>query len=111
MSEEILNPGKKIIDATTRANMMSTKLWFTPEELKGDENTLDTLIACGQFTICFSLLEYIEKYIKNSKFQTQYDKYDEGTKLAINQLEFTLLEDWRKFKQDPYWMVKVWNEK
>jgi len=111
MSEEILNPGKKIIDATTRANMMSTKLWFTPEELKGDENTLDTLIACGQFTICFSLLEYIEKYIKNNKFQTQYDKYDEGTKLAINQLEFALLEDWRKFKQDPYWMVKVWNEK
>jgi len=110
MNEEIFEPGKEIIDATAKANMMTTKLWFTPEELAGDKNMPDTLIACGQFTICFSLIEYIEKYIKNKKYQNNYQKYSEETKKAIDQLESELLEDWRKFKKDPYWMVKEWNK-
>lgn len=110
MNEEIFEPGQEIIKATAKANMMGTKLWFTPEELKGDENMPDTLIACGQFTICFSLLEYIEKYIKNQKYQNNYQKYSEETKNAINQLETELLDDWRKFKKDPYWMVREWNK-
>ena len=110
MNEEIFEPGKEIIKVTAKANQMNTKLWFTPEELEGDENMPDTLIACGQFTICFSLLEYIEKYIKNKKYQSNYQKYNEETKKAINQLELDLLEDWRKFKKDPYWMVREWNK-
>ncbi len=109
MNEELIEPGQKIIRATSKANTMSTKLWFTPEELEGDENILDTLIACGQFTICFSILEYIEKYIKNKKYHGNYEKYDEETKKAIDLLEVELLEDWRKFKKDPYWMVRKWN--
>ena len=110
MNAEIFEPGKEIIKVTAKANMMGTKLWFTPEELEGNENMPDTLIACGQFTICFSLLEYIEKYIKNKKFQNNYDKYSEETKNAIDQLESELLEDWRKFKKEPYWMVREWNK-
>ncbi len=110
MNEEIFEPGMEIIRVTSKANMMGTKLWFTPEELEGSENMPDTLIACGQFTICFSLLEYIEKYIKNKKYRNNYEKYSEETKKAINQLEGELLDDWRKFKKDPYWMVRDWNK-
>jgi len=54
-------------------------------------------------------LEYIEKYIKNKKYHGNYEKYDEETKKAIDLLEVELLEDWRKFKKDPYWMVRKWN--
>jgi hypothetical protein len=110
MNEEIFEPGIEIIRATAKANTMGTKLWFTPDELLGNKNMPDTLIACGQFTICFNLLEYIEKYIKNEKYHTNYDKYNAETKKAINQLEKELLEDWRKFKKDPYWMVREWNK-
>lgn len=107
---EILEPGDQIIKAATKANGMSTKLWFTPKEMEGPNNMPDTLIACGQFTICFSLLEYIEKYIKNKKYTRNYKKFSDETKKAIDMLEDELMEDWRKFKKDPYWMVREWNE-
>ena len=106
---ELLEPGEKIIRATSKANNMGTRLWFITEELEGEKNMPNTLIACGQFTICFSLLEYIEKYIKNPKYQKNYEKYSEETKQAINLLETALLADWKRFKENPYWMVEEWN--
>lgn len=110
MNAELLTPSDKIIKATSKANSMGTRLWFIPEELEGEENMPDTLIACGQYTICFSLLEYIEKYLKNEKFHKNYEKYSDEIKESINQLELDLLEDWRKFKDNPYWMVREWNK-
>ena len=35
---------------------------------------------------------------------------NEETKNAIDLLEVKLLEDWRKFKKDPYWMAREWNK-
>ncbi|MBI2721270.1 MAG: patatin-like phospholipase family protein [Bacteroidetes bacterium] len=107
---EILEPGDQIIKTATKANEMGTKLWFTTEELEGAKNMPDTLIACGQFTMCFSLLEYIEKYIKNKKYQRNYKKYSAEIKNAIDELENELLKDWKKFKTNPYWMVNEWKE-
>lgn len=106
---ELLEPGEKIIKATSKANKMGTRLWFIPEELEGEKNMPNTLIACGQFTVCFSLLEYIEKYLKNPKYRRNYEKYNEETKKAIDELEQSLLADWKKFKSNPYWMVDEWN--
>ena len=111
MNKELLKPGKKIIETTTRANEMSTRLWFVKNELKEDRNLPDTIIACGQYTTCFSLLEYIEKNFRNDKMAEDYNKYSDEIKLAITQLETELLNDWRKFKEDPYWMVEEWNAK
>jgi len=110
LPSELLEPGEAIILATEKANTMGTKLWFTPQELAGDNNMIDTIIACGQFNLCFNLLEYIYKYIKNEKFQSNYRNYDDETKLAIDQLEQALLADWIKFRKNPYWMVNEWNK-
>lgn len=106
---ELLEPGEAIMKAAGKANTMKTTLWFTTHELEGDENMLDTLIACGQFTTCFNLLEYIEKTLKRSKYKADYDQYDEQTKADIDKLQAELLVDWKKFKVDPYWMVREWN--
>ncbi len=109
-SSELLEPGDEIMRVAAKANTMKTTLWFVTEELEGNENMLDTLIACGQFTTCFNLLEYIEKTLKRSKYKNDYDTYDAKTKAGIDKLQEELLKDWRRFKEDPYWMVKEWNE-
>lgn len=111
LSHDLLEPGDEIMRVAAKANTMNTTLWFTTDELAGDKNMLDSLIACGQFTTCFNLLEYIEKTLKRSRYKSDYDAYDQPTKDAIDKLQQELLADWRRFKEDPYWMVYEWNEK
>ncbi|MCD6065689.1 MAG: Patatin [Bacteroidetes bacterium] len=110
-SPAILEPGEKLIQVANKANSMGTTLWFTDHELEGKDNMLDTVIACGQFNICFNLLEYIEKFIKNPKYQNSYEKYSPEIKQSLNEFHQNLLKDWEKFKKDPYWMVNEWNAK
>ena len=71
---------------------------------------LNSLIACGQFTTCFNLLEYIERTIKHEFYDVDFQKYDAKTKQEINQLHISLMRDWKRFKEDPYWMVNEWNK-
>ena len=109
LSEEILNPGAEIMKAAEKGCSMGTTLWFATKELEGEKNLLNTLIACGQFTTCFNLIEYIEKYFKNPEYKNDYDKFSAETKQEIDNLYNNLLTDWKKFKKDPYWSVKNWN--
>ena len=110
-SETILSPSEELIQAANKANTMATTFWFSESEMEGKNNMLNTVIACGQFNVCLNLLEYIEKFIKHPKYKTDYDKYSEEIKAAIDELHNDLLKDWEKFKQDPYWMVNEWNSK
>lgn len=107
---EILEPGEKIRTVATKALRKDTTLWFTVQELKGPNNTANSIIACGQFTMCFNLLEYFEKFIFNPKYSKDYDKYDAELKEMLISLQKELLVDWKKFKEDPYWMVNSWKE-
>src|SRR5688572_26749897 len=68
-SEELIEPGEKIMAVSSRALTKGTTLWFTEEELKGENNMADSIIACGQFTMCFNLLEYYEKFLRNPKYK------------------------------------------
>ncbi|MGZ3883182.1 MAG: patatin-like phospholipase family protein [Bacteroidia bacterium] len=110
LSGELLDPGEDIILAASSASRMSTTLWFTPQELEGHRNILNTLIACGQFTVCFTLLEYMERYMKNKDYEADYNAYSEDTKKAIEELYDRLMKDWMHFKKNPYWMVNEWNK-
>ncbi|MBI3518330.1 MAG: patatin-like phospholipase family protein [Bacteroidetes bacterium] len=110
-TNELTEPGKEIMSVAAKALKMGTTLWFTPEELEGDKNMVNTVIACGHFTICFNLLEYFEKYIYNKTYQNDYERYSDEIKKELKELHAALLEDWKKFKVDPYWMVNEWNEK
>ena len=101
MSEDTLNPGPKIERISGIAASMGTTLWFTPEELDGEENKLDSLVACGNFTICYNLLAYIEKLRAEEAYETFYPA---DIKENIDQLYVRLLEDWKRFKEDPFWL-------
>jgi predicted acylesterase/phospholipase RssA len=107
LSQELRNVSTLLMATAEKAKSMGTTLWFTPDELKGEkDNMLKTLIACGQYTICFNLIEYIEKIILNPKNRAAYDAYSDDLKVEINTLHTKMLNDWKAFNTDPYWMVK-----
>jgi len=110
-SKDIAEPGEKIMAVSAKALTKGTTLWFTAEELKEPHNMPDSIIACGQFTICFNLLEYYEKFLRNPKYHKDYEKYSPEIKQMLDELQASLLADWKKFKEDPYWMVKEYKEK
>jgi predicted acylesterase/phospholipase RssA len=106
LSKELQHLTKELMDTAEKAKSMGTTLWFTPEELKGEkDNMLKTLIAAGQFTACYNLLEYIEKVIKSPKYKKDYDNYSLELKKQIDDLYEKMLDNWKDFNKDPYWMV------
>jgi hypothetical protein len=110
-TKEIAEPGEKIMAVSAKALTKGTTLWFTEEELSGSNNMADSIIACGQFTICFNLIEYFEKFLWNPKYKKDYERYSEETKQNLNDLHESLLTDWKKFKEDPFWMVEEYKKK
>lgn len=114
LSTELKNPSPALMRTAERAKSMGTTLWFTPDELaEGEEkkrSMLDTLIACGQFTVCFNLLNYIEKVLRGKENREVYENYPPELKTAIQDLYTRLLSDWQKFNEDPFWMADVFRQ-
>jgi len=98
-----LIPSEKIQKTATLAASMGTTLWFTRDELE-KQNMLDVLIACGQFTMCWNLLEYIYNLKKDKSNTTAAHE-------AIIRCEESILDDWKKFQASPTWMVEQYNTK
>ena len=92
-----LLPSSAIQEIASKASDMGTTLWFTEEELK-EKNMLNSIIACGQFTMCWNLLEYLQK-IKNDTENTNENH------LKLLGLEKQLLDYWNQFNIDPLWLV------
>ena len=76
---------------------MGTTLWFSEEEKK--EGIHDAIIAAGQYTICFNLLEYIDYIKRNPANLNEQHQY-------IISLEDRLRADWEEFKKDPMCKAK-----
>lgn len=93
-------PTAPMQEAALKASSMGTTLWFTQDELA--DGMLDAIIACGQFTMCWNLLEYFDK-ITADPANTNAQHQD---LLSCRNL---LTELWEKFKSDPYWQVKQLN--
>ena len=96
--------GKKMTDVIEAANHMGTTLWFSDQQRK--DNTLDKLIACGQFTLCYNLTTYIERIKKKEDL---WSSLTDKEKNDIEGLNKKCLADFEKFKIDPFWLVKKLN--
>ncbi|MBN1397502.1 MAG: patatin-like phospholipase family protein [Bacteroidetes bacterium] len=81
-----LKPSDKMQKNTCAAANMPTVLWFD------DPADLSRLIACGEYTICYNLIDFILRIDKNHKA-----KYPYWFKQAV--------EDWKSFEQDPLMMI------
>jgi ribosomal protein S17E len=96
-----LMPSEAIKSAARSASEMATTLWFTGE-LHEKKQMLDTIIAAGQFGLCWNLIEYIDGLkIDHSNTSPFRDR--------LMACENQLRADWQKFQQDPYWMVKAYS--
>lgn len=93
-----LRPSQLIKDVAKMATGMGTTLWFTEEELQ-KKNMLNTLIACGQVTMCWNLLEYIQN-LKKDNANTNQKHQD------LIKCEGLIMEHWKKFQDKPLWMIE-----
>jgi hypothetical protein len=96
-----LAPSKEIQENSAKAANMGSTLWFTQEDK--DARMPQALMAAGQYTICFNLLNYIYK-IRNNRTNLS------SAHQTIIALESKFQEDWAKFQADPLWMVKKIDE-
>ena len=89
-------PSKKLKSVGLTASETPTTLWWDKTDIA--KNRMETLIACGQFTICYELMDYILKL-----------KADENNNVtdftAIDALYKSLETDWKSFNKKPLWLV------
>jgi len=91
-----LAPSEAIQQNSARAAAMGTTLWYTPEEKAA--GLPRAVMACGQYTICYNLLDYIEKIEQDPSNLTASHR-------LIIACKPQLQEAWRRFKDDPLCMV------
>lgn len=93
---KVMAPSQELHNITDEAYSQPTTLWFTDKQKK--DNVLDKLVACGQYTTCWNLLLYILK-MENRKEE------DHGRTHSLLHIKKQLMDDWRKFNNDPLFMV------
>ncbi|MFK7750202.1 MAG: patatin-like phospholipase family protein [Kordia sp.] len=81
------------------ASEMPTTLWWDEKDIQKDR--MDALIACGQFTSCYKLMDYIIKLKKNKRIELS-----EEETVAIDTLYKDLENDWKKFNENPMFHVE-----
>lgn len=88
---------KAIQTVAQQAFDMPIALWFGVAETA----ELPALIACGQFTTCYNLLEYTRELTEN---KTLFASLDPFYQKRITDIRASLLKDWEKFSADPLWL-------
>ena len=95
--------GKNIKEVVEEASSFGTTLWFTEENQLHE--MLNKLVATGQFTMCFNMVDYLEQllFVEDNGF----DKVDAATQKEIKRLYEGCLKDWESFKLDPKFMLNA----
>jgi hypothetical protein len=95
----VSQPLKEMVE---EASGFGTTLWFTEDNAL--HSMLDKLIATGECTMCYNLIDYLEQiiYIKDNGFS----ELDVDTQNALKTLYENCLADWENFKANPLFMVE-----
>ena len=99
--DDLFEPSQRMEKVSNHAASVEVTLWFTPHETSGKENKLASLVACGNFNMCYHLLNYTGKLYHEMK-----DTLGAGHKKTneLRTLYSQLKEDWSRFKKDPFWL-------
>ncbi len=85
-----LVPGPGIQEVARQAAQMPTTLWFNSEdEEKG-------LVATGQFTTCYNMLEFIYRY---------HMADGHARSPEVDRVYARALDDWKRFQDEPFFLV------
>ena len=90
-------PGKLLQSVGLTASETPTTLWWDKTDIR--KNRMQTLIACGQFTSCYQLMDYIIELKKD------YELDDAEAKL-LDDMYKELNKDWKAFNDNPFYMVE-----
>jgi predicted acylesterase/phospholipase RssA len=90
-------PSKNLQSICLTASETPTTLWWDKIDIA--KNRMETLIACGQFTVCYELMDYILKLKADPDLETM--NFTE-----IDKLYEVLNSDWKKFNKKPLWLVE-----
>jgi hypothetical protein len=90
-------PSTSLKSVALTASETPTTLWWSEEDIA--KNRMDTLIACGGFTACYELMDYILK-LKKSEPAVLKDFTE------IDALYASLEKDWKAFNKNPLWLVE-----
>lgn len=91
--KDSLSPSEKVEKMAETARLMSTTLWFDPAH----EQALEAIIATGQFTTCYNLIQYLCRLERNSA----YSSLPQVDQMHLMQLKTDLIADWQQFNQQP----------
>ncbi|WP_149304449.1 patatin-like phospholipase family protein [Pareuzebyella sediminis] len=94
-------PSKNLENVCLTASETPTTLWWDKNDVA--KNRMETLIACGQFTICYELMAYILKLKADNENQLK-------DLIEIDNLYENLKNDWISFNKKPLWLVNLFNE-
>lgn len=107
-TDSMNSPGEKIKRTAEIAYNMGTTLWFEEEDRR--QRTLECLVATGQFTVCFSLMLYLNELNQDTKGENDPVSPYKGCLTNDTDLAATykqLEADWEKFKKDPFWLMSA----
>lgn len=90
-------PSKLLKSIGLTASETPTTLWWDKTDIA--KNRMDTLIACGQFTTCYKLLDYILELKKDTENQN-------FNNVEIDELYKLLLKDWKAFNENPLFVLE-----
>ena len=90
-------PSTSLKSVALTASETPTTLWWSEEDIA--KNRMDTLIACGGFTACYELMEYILKLKADAP-----DSVKDFSE--IDDLYKALEKDWKAFNKTPLWLVE-----
>lgn len=93
--------GSHIKAVAEEAAAFGTSLWFTEAEQL--DNMLNKLLATGQFTMCYNLLEYLELVLFEEN--NGFSELDQPTRDALTATYEQCKADWLQFKQTPLMML------
>lgn len=88
-----MTPSRRIRQNSDKANRMKTTLWFTEEEVR--TGMPEAILACGQYTICWNLLQHIDRLEGVPE-----DQRSDGQKELIG-IKSILKGDWIRFNKNP----------
>lgn len=96
----------EMIKVADLAYSMNTTLWFTQEDEEEKSNIREALIATGQFSTTYQLLQYTLQLQQSRYFNTLPPFYQARVNDLLEQLEERVID----FNNDPYYLVNRYKE-
>lgn len=98
---QLLKASPKVVEVAEKARLVGTTLWYD----KNNDAELKNTIACGQFSTCVNLLQYI-LLIENDKALT----FSEPIKKMIQNIKEKLIADWKQFNKNPCFLYEFYEK-